>query len=134
RRGSTVTVHTVPDLAPATEFTLPDCAERVLPNGLTVLAIRRTSVPLVEVRLRIPFADTDVAASSVLTQTVLSGTKDKTIVDIAAELQTVGGALSASADPDRFLMAGNALVDGLPRLLDTMAEVLTGATYPEDQV
>lgn len=129
-----MTVHTVPDLAPATEFTLPDCRERLLPNGLTILAIRRTSVPLVEVRLRIPFADTDIATSTVMAQTVLSGTADKTIVDIAAELQTVGGALSASIDPDRFLLAGNALVDGLPRLLSTMSEVLHGATYPEDQV
>ncbi|ADD41473.1 M16 family metallopeptidase [Stackebrandtia nassauensis] len=129
-----MTVHTVPDLAPATEFTLPDCHERVLDNGLTILAIRRPSVPLVEVRLRLPFAEADVAVSSVMAQTIMSGTADKSIVDIAAELQSVGGGLSASVDPDRFLLAGNALVDGLPRLLATMSEVLHGATYPEDQV
>ncbi|MGH8795143.1 MAG: M16 family metallopeptidase [Stackebrandtia sp.] len=129
-----MTVLQIPDLAPATEFTLPETVERTLDNGLTVLAIRRPSVPLVEVRLRVPFAYADVAISSVMAQTLMSGTSDKTIVDIAAELQTVGGALSAAVDSDRFLVAGNALVDGLPRLLGSLAEVLEGASYPDDQV
>lgn len=124
----------VPDLAEATEFTIPGCQERTLSNGLTILAIERPSVPLVEVRLRIPFFFADVAVSSVMAQTLLSGTADKSIVDIAAELQAVGGGLSAAVDADRFLVAGNSLVDGLPKLLSTMAEVLAGATYPEDQV
>ncbi|MFD0555975.1 putative Zn-dependent peptidase [Stackebrandtia endophytica] len=124
----------VPDLAPDTEFTLPTCDERTLPNGLTILAIRRTSVPLVEVRLRVPFAHADVAQSAVLAQTLLSGTADKNIVEIAAELQSVGGAFSVGVDADRLLMAGNSLVDGLPRMLATLSEVLHGATYPQDQV
>ncbi|HZE40560.1 MAG TPA: pitrilysin family protein [Stackebrandtia sp.] len=131
---TTQTARRVPDLAPSTEFTLPACDERKLDNGLTILAIQRSSVPLVEVRLRIPFVDAPVADSSVLAQTLLSGTAEKSIVDIAAELQSVGGALGASVDPDRLLVSGNALVDGLPRLLGTLSEVLHGAAYPTDQV
>lgn len=125
---------TVPDLAPATEFTLPGCDERTLDNGLTILAIRRPSVPLVEVRLRVPFAHADVATSAVLSQTLFSGTADKNIVEIAAELQSVGGAFSAGVDADRMMVAGNSLVAGLPTMLGTLAEVLDGATYPDDQV
>lgn len=125
---------TIPELAPSAEFTLPPVHERVLDNGLTILAIHRPSVPLAEVRLRIPFSYADVAVSSVMAQTLLSGTSDKTIVELAAELQSVGGALSAAVDCDRLLLAGNSLVDGLPRLLNTMAEVLQDAAHPEDQV
>ena len=129
-----MTVHTLPDLGPVNELRVPSTVERTLPNGLTVLAIRRASVPLVEVRLRVPFARTELASSSVLTQTLFSGTATKSTVDIAAALQSVGGALSAGADPDRLLVSGNALVTGLDRLLDIMADVLTGATYPGDEV
>lgn len=125
---------TVPDLAPATEFTLPDCAERTLDNGLTILAIRRPSVPLVEIRLRVPFARADAAVSAVLTQTLFSGTSNRNIVEIAAQMQSVGGAYSTGVDADRFLVAGNSLVDGLPTMLDILAEVLDGATHPDDQV
>src|SRR5262249_22028902 len=99
-----------------------------------VLAIRRPSVPLVEVRLRVPFGQAELAASTVLTQTMFSGTADKSTVQIAAELQSIGGGLAAGADPDRLLISGNALVTGLDRLLAILAEVLTGATYPADEV
>ena len=129
-----MSITEVPDLAPETTLTLPDTAERTFANGLTVIAVHRPSVPLVELRLRIPFAKADVATASVLGQTLLAGTADKTMVDIAAELQTVGGGLSAGADPDRLLIAGNSLADGLPYVLDLLAEVLTGATYPSVEV
>ncbi|MGH8882519.1 MAG: M16 family metallopeptidase, partial [Stackebrandtia sp.] len=126
--------RSVPELAEASEFSIPGCDERTLDNGLTILAIQRSSVPLVEVRLRVPFARADVAVSGVMSQTLLSGTADKSVVDIAAQLQSVGGGLSAAADADRFLVAGNSLVDGLPTLLGTMSEVLYGAEYPAEQV
>jgi predicted Zn-dependent peptidase len=127
-------IRTLPELGPNRELTVPSTVEHVLPNGVTVLAIRRASVPLVELRLRVPFARAALAPSAVLTQTLFSGTAERSTVDIAAALQSVGGALSASADPDRLLISGNALVTGLDRLLEIMAEVLTGATYPAGEV
>ncbi len=55
-------------------------------------------------------------------------------MDIAAELQKVGGALGCSADPDRLLVTGNALASGLPRQLEILADVLANAEYPADEV
>jgi zinc protease len=129
-----VTRRELPALGPNRPLKLPKTVERTLSNGLTVIAIRRPAVPLVEVRLRVPFARANLARAAVLTQTLLSGTSDLTTVEIAAELQKVGGGLSASADPDRLLISGNALVAGLDRLLEIMASVLTGAAYPADEV
>ncbi|HKS98006.1 MAG TPA: pitrilysin family protein [Rugosimonospora sp.] len=126
--------HALPELGPTNALTLPAEDETTLHNGLTVIAVRRPSVPLAEVRLRIPFAEAPLAPAALLTQTVFSGTADLSTVDIAAELQKVGGALGASADPDRLLISGNGLADGLPRLLEILADVLRGATYPADEV
>ncbi|MEV4509806.1 pitrilysin family protein [Dactylosporangium sp. NPDC049525] len=127
-------LRTVPVLGPNRPLKLPKTVERTLDNGLTVIALRRASVPLVEVRLRVPFAKAHLARAALLTQTVLSGTTAMSTVDIAAELQKVGGGLSAGADPDRLLISGNALVGGLDRLLDLLAEVLTDANYPAEEV
>ena len=127
-------MRSIPDLGPDRPLKLPKSAERTLSNGLTVLAIRRPSVPLVELRLRIPFAKANLARRSVLTQTLLSGTPLASTVEIAAELQKVGGGLSAGADPDRLLVSGNALVAGLDRLLEILAQVLVGASYPTGEV
>lgn len=129
-----VTVKHVPDLGPNRKLTLPKISERTLDNGLTVIAIRRPSVPLVELRLRIPFAKASLPRGDVLSQSLFSGTGTMSAVEIAAELQQVGGGMSANTDPDRLLLSGNGLVSGLPRLLEILADVLEGASYPADEV
>jgi len=124
----------LPPLRPNGKLKLPPEAERRLPNGLTVIAVRRPAVPLVEVRLRVPFGKAHLARAAMLSQTLFSGTADMSTVDIAAALQTVGGGLSASLDPDRLLVTGNGLVAGLDRVLELLADVLAGAVYPGDEV
>lgn len=124
----------VPALAPPRPLALPEAAERRLANGLTVIVVRRATVPLVELRLRVPFGRAPLAPASVLSHTLFSGTPRMSNVDIAAELQAQGGALGASVDPDRLLISGNGLVAGLDRILEILAEVLTGATYPQAEV
>src|SRR5262245_10583552 len=130
---------TVPELRPTRKLAVPKTAERTLPNGLTVIAIRRAAVPLTELRLRVPFGSarlntTHVARSSLLSQTLFSGTPEMSTVDIAAELQSVGGGLSAGVDADRLLITGNSLVAGLDRVLEMLATVLTEASSPTEGV
>jgi predicted Zn-dependent peptidase len=129
----------LPALEPNRELVVPATSERTLGNGLTVIAIPRRSVPLVEVRLRVPFGRATlnpsyVATSALLSQTLFSGTADMSTVEIAAALQGVGGALSAGVDPDRLLVSGNGLASGLDRILGILGDVLRGAAYPESEV
>ncbi|MFB9235290.1 M16 family metallopeptidase [Plantactinospora siamensis] len=129
-----MTARTLPALGPTRRLSLPDQAERTLGNGLTVIAVHRPAVPLVEVRLWVPFGGAHLARAALLAQTLLSGTGELSNVQIAAELQTVGGGLSAGVDPDRLMISGNGLVTGLDRILDLMSQVLVGASYPADEV
>jgi len=129
----------VPALEANRELVVPGGQERTLANGLTVIAIERRTVPLVELRLRIPFERSTldspfVARASLLTQTLFSGTATMSTVEVASALQSVGGALSAGVDADRLLISGNALTAGLDRILGILADVLRGATYPESEV
>jgi len=124
----------LPPLGPNKKPPLPTVAERTLVNGLRVIAIRRPAVPLVEVRLWVPFGRAHLARAAVLSQTLFAGTAAMSNLEIAAELQKVGGGLSAALDPDRLLVAGTGLVAGLDRILEILAEVLTGATYPGGEV
>jgi zinc protease len=132
-------VRALPALEADRELVVPASVERTLPNGLTAIVIERRSVPLVEVRLRVPFGRSTldapfVARTALMSQTLFSGTPTMSTVDIAAALQTVGGALSAGVDSDRLLVAGNGLASGLERILGIMSDVLHGATYPEGEV
>ncbi|MBX6752343.1 MAG: insulinase family protein, partial [Micromonosporaceae bacterium] len=129
----------LPPLEETRPLVVPPSAERTLANGLTVIAIERRSVPLVEVRLRVPFGRTVldppfVARAALMSQTLFSGTATMSTVDIAAALQSVGGALSAGVDADRLLISGNGLASGLGRILSVLSDVLRGATFPEQEV
>ncbi|MGW4483441.1 M16 family metallopeptidase [Amycolatopsis sp. NPDC004368] len=111
--------------------------DTTLSNGLRVLAVRKASVPLVEVRLWIPFAGEDAlhpATAEVLAETLLTGTSQRDRVEIDAELALIGGDLGAGVDPERLYLNGSALSEGLPTLLDVLGDVLTGATYAEAEV
>ncbi|HEY0532934.1 MAG TPA: insulinase family protein, partial [Actinoplanes sp.] len=127
-------MKTLPDLVPDAKLKLPKELERTLPSGLTVIAIRRPAVPLVELRLRVPFGRASLPRATLLSQALFTGTGTMSSVQIAAGLQAVGGGLSAGLDPDRLLVTGNALAGGLDRMLEILASVLTDPAYPNEEV
>lgn len=116
--------------------------DTTLPNGLRVIAVRRATVPMVEVRLRVPFADPagtstgsrHAAVAEILANTVLTGTEKRSRVQIDTELALVGGELDAVVDPERLSFTGNALASGLGTVLEVLADVLTGASYPAEEL
>ncbi|RBY89762.1 pitrilysin family protein [Blastococcus sp. TF02A-26] len=115
--------------------------EQTLPNGLRVVVVPRPGVPLVELRLRVPFAAGTARAAaqhgaraSVLAGAVLLGTEQHDQTEIAQLVQAHGGELAVSTDPDRVLFSTTLPTDGLAPVLGVLAELLTSATYPNAQV
>ncbi|MFA5891267.1 MAG: pitrilysin family protein [Actinomycetota bacterium] len=128
----------MPSVGPARPIRVPTAAERKLRNGLRVLAIRRPTVPRVEIRLRMPAGlihDGGQAARAwMLPETILTGTRSRSSVDIAQELQGLGAGLEAAADADDLVVSVGCLSASLERMLDLMAEVVTAPTFPADEV
>jgi predicted Zn-dependent peptidase len=131
----------VPALAKAKAFKVPNVTETLLDNGVRVLVVRRTGVPLVELRLRVPFGASSgkrgrvlLAQSTLLGETMLLGTERRDAATIARDLQAVGGTLSVGADADRLGFGGSVLASGLKGQLELLAELLTSASYPKSEV
>lgn len=127
----------VPSLGPPPRPKQATFAERMLPSGLAVVAVRRPSVPLVEIRLRIPFGGTapsHPARSRLLGDTILAGTTRHSQLELAEAVQALGGNLTAVVDADRLMLGGAVLKTGLADLLDLLAEVLAEASYPSGEV
>ena len=94
-------------------------------------------MPLVEVRLRIPFlgsGSTHPARAAVLAEALLTGAGEHGRAGLAAAVQALGADLSVGVDADRLLVNGNVLAPGLPALLDLLALVLTEARYASGEV
>ena len=127
----------IPATEPPKRPRTPTVATRELASGLNVMAVRRSSVPRVEVRLRIPTGTSrpgDGARERLLAATMTSGTSASDSVGLAERLQTVGGALDASAGVEEVVLAGSALATRLPEYLELLGEVLTDAQYPAVEV
>jgi zinc protease len=109
-----------------------------------VLAVRRASVPVVEMRLRIPVgpggkkdktsAKIRLAAEALLSETMLAGTAQHDRSGLAIELQKLGGALGAGIDSDRLAIVGSVLAPNLKALLALLSEVISSAAYPKHEV
>jgi predicted Zn-dependent peptidase len=131
----------IPPLGEPRPQPAPAVTETVLPTGLKVVVVPREGVPLVELRLRVPFAaasaraaGTHTARTSVLSGAVLLGTASHDQTEIAQLLQGQGAEMSVSADPDRLLFSTTLLPEGLGAVLGVLAELLNEAAYPADQV
>jgi predicted Zn-dependent peptidase len=123
----------VPALTRPRKQRLPSMAERVLPNGLRVVAVRRSSVPLVHLRLRVPNAirrDADLARTTLLARTMMLGTSTRSQGELAEALQGIGGGLRVDDSADGLAFSGESLRSGLGDLLGLLAEVLIDAAYP----
>jgi predicted Zn-dependent peptidase len=106
--------------------------EVTLDNGLHVVAVRKPGVPLVELRLRLPFLSakpTHPARATLLGETMLTGAAGLDRVGLAAAIQALGGDVTVSVDADRLVVGGNVLATNLRKLLDVVASVMVEPTY-----
>ena len=133
----------IPAVKPPAALRVPPVQERTLPNGLRVLAVRRASVPVVEMRLRIPVspppekkgkARARLAETTLLSETMLTGTAEHDRHQLAEALQALGAGLSASLDHDRLALVGSVLAPNLTQLLGLVTEVIASASYPKQEV
>jgi zinc protease len=129
--------RSLPDLGTQRSATGLTSVDTMLDNGLRVIAVHQPTVPMAEVRLRIPFAGADdkhAAIAEVLAATILTGTQRRDRVAMDTDLALVGGELGAGVDPERLSVGGNALASGFDTLLDVLADALTGAAYRDEEV
>lgn len=129
--------RTLPPLGQQRTLSAPSALDTVLHNGLRVIAVQRSAVPMVELRLSIPFGGAHrihAARAALLAVTFLSGTSRRDRLEIDSALAMVGGGLSAGVDPEHLSVSGSGLASGLDVLLDVLGDALKSASYPDAEV
>jgi zinc protease len=127
----------LPPLGPPRAPSAPSAVDTVLDNGLRVIAVRRPAVPMVELRLKIPFGGTrrtHPARAELLASTLLQGTPRRDRFAIDKVLAAVGGELSAVVDPEYLSVFGSVLASGLDVALEVLGDALTSASYTATEV
>src|SRR5215212_2325145 len=107
---ATLDYSLIPPLGEPRPQPVPEAHETTLPNGLRVVVVPRPGVPLIELRLRVPFAARTALVSwehtargAVLSGAVRLGIGAHDQARIAELLQSHGAELSISPDPVRLL-------------------------------
>jgi zinc protease len=128
-----------PPPGPIHSFRFPSFLRARLPNGLTIMAARLGSVPLINMELIAPAGaqyDTPGSAGiATLTASVLDeGTTAKSSLEIAATAERLGGYFVTGADWDVGYLSSGLLSSQLQEGLELLAEVVGDATFPEKEV
>lgn len=113
--------------------------ENVLPNGLTIVVVEESRLPLVSYRLAFrvggAFDPPDLPGLTDLLAGLLpEGTESKTSREIAEEVARIGASLSAGANSDYTMVAASALSSFNEQILELMAEVVLQPSFPENEV
>lgn len=122
-------VDSVPRVEHATETSLG--------GWLRTVAVRRATVPMVEVRLALPLAAPLLerrAELAVLDETFLAGTAALDRSALSTAVQALGGQLTLDISVDRAQLRASALAAHLGELLGLLAELLVHAAYVDDAV
>jgi len=121
------------------KFTLPAIEKMKLSNGLEVWVVRQSELPIVSMNMVFKsggtFESADKSGVSSMTATLLDdGTKTRSAVDIANQLQSIGASLGAGSGWDSTNVSLSTLTKYLDRALDIYADVIVNPAFPDAEL
>ena len=124
---------------PPRPISIPTRHETTLANGLTLVVVEDTRLPLVSYRLAFriggAFDPPELPGLiDLLAGLMPEGTESKTSKEIADEVARMGASLSAGANSDYTIVAASALAQFNDPIMDLLAEVALQPSFPENEV
>jgi zinc protease len=124
---------------PAKAVNIPAPYETTLPNGLQLVVVEDSRLPLVSYRLALRTGTAndpaDMPGLTALTADMLNeGTESRSSKQIADEVARIGASLSAGTNPDYTTVAASALSMYADQILDLMADIALRPTFPAKEL
>src|SRR6266850_1736586 len=128
-----------PPPLPSRPITLPLAHETTLSNGLVVIVIEDSRLPLVSYRLALRTGDAHdppelPGLMDMLTGLLTEGTESRTSREIADEVARLGATLQAGASSDYTTVAASSLATFSDEILELMADVALRPVFPSNEV
>jgi len=120
-------------------FVPPAPVLRTLPNGLRVAVFQDRRLPLVHLQLLLPAGGAQDAVetpgvASAAALLLRAGTSSRTAGSFAADVDFLGGSISAAAARDYSAVSGTFLAADFEAGLELFADAVVNPTFPPDQV
>lgn len=136
---SSIAQSTLPPVGPERPFAPAARAERTLPNGLQVIALRHATVPKVTAILGVESGlAVEPAEKAGLAQFVVDlaqeGTTTRSSEQIKREVFGLGASLSGTAGQDVSSFQMRGLNTTLPQMLTILADVVRNPSFPQSEL
>jgi zinc protease len=120
-------------------FNLPPIVKNKLSNGMEVWTVRQPELPIVSMNMVFKsggtFEPADKSGLAQMTaQLVDDGTKTRSALDIANELQAIGASMGAGSSWDATNVSLSTLTKNLDKALEIYADVIVNPTFPEKEI
>ena len=124
---------------PPRPIQIPRASETTLSNGLTVVLVEDSRLPLVSYRLAFRAGDAHdppelPGLTDLLTGLLTEGTESLTSRQIADEVGRMGATLSSGANSDYTTVGASSLATFSDNILDLVADVTRNPSFPENEV
>jgi zinc protease len=128
-----------PPPLPARPIKLPTAHETILSNGLTVVVVEDSRLPLVSYRLAMRTGDAHdppelPGLMDMLTGLLTEGTQSRTSREIADEVARLGATLQAGANSDYTTVAASSLAMFSENILELLADVALQPAFPPNEL
>jgi zinc protease len=125
--------------APASPFKLPALREVKLDNGLALVLIENHRVPMVSMSLGISAGgvndpENQAGLSEAVASLLNDGAGNRSSLQLARAIETLGGQLSVSANDDYTEVYGSVVAENLEPMLELFGDIILHPTFPEEEV
>ncbi len=122
----------------AAPFSPPQPVERTLPNGLRVLVVPQPRLAIVQIQLLVPGGSSldpagQEGAAALTAQILKRGTTSRTADAYQADIDRLGGTVSAQAARDFSMLSGSFLARDLEAGLELMSNAVLDPVFPESE-
>jgi zinc protease len=123
----------------AREVNFPPYEVRTLENGLRVVAVAHHEQPVISLRLLVGAGSVKESAAragiaDMAAQLLTRGTANRTANEIADQIDSIGGALSAGSGPDLTFISGLVMVDSFDFGLELVSDVARNPAFTPDEI
>ena len=124
---------------PARPIKLPTAYETILPNGLAVIVVEDSRLPLISYRLAFRTGDAHdppqlPGLMDMMTGLLTEGTESRTSREIADEVARLGATLQAGANSDYTTVGASSLTIFGDQVLELLADVALRPVFPPGEV
>lgn len=124
---------------PARPIKLPTAYETILPNGLAVIVVEDSKLPLISYRLAFRTGDAHdppqlPGLMDMLTGLLTEGTESRTSREIADEIARLGATLQAGANSDYTTVGASSLTIFGEQVIELLADVALRPVFPPGEV